>query len=172
MLDIFSRLVQVNCIELDELIAATGVLPRAMEIALDHHVCNSASNAATRMLAGALASSVEGLCLPLLQPQSIELQARLARECTAATTTTVGLRKCHIGALISMANLLRQLEARCPLARCTAYSPSVGRHVLQIFWLSGFFHEFAWTGISDLCSFPAPSCSWTRSPHGTLCGIA
>lgn len=100
--------------ELDELIAATGVLPRAMDIALDHPVCNSASNAATRMLAGALASSVEGLCLPLLQPADGRegLQARLARECSEATQTSIGLRKCHVGAMISMANLLRQLEAR------------------------------------------------------------
>jgi hypothetical protein len=111
-LQLLARLAALGCDELDAVLAAQALLPRAVALLFEHECSSAAHSAAARLLQAALGSAVPQLWLPAFAPgpHGDALQARLAAAGTAAVALSPGRRAPHVGAVLAVANGLRAMQ--------------------------------------------------------------
>ena len=118
-LQLLARFVQLGCAELDALLAARALLPRAVALLFAHEGPSAVHAAVARLIQASLASECIQLWLPAFQAgrHGAPLQTRLAEAGAKAAPVIPGLRPTHIGAVIAIANGLRALQDG-PAAGC------------------------------------------------------
>lgn len=118
-LQLLARFVQLGCAELDALLAARALLPRAVALLFAHEGPSAVHAAVARLIQASLASACIQLWLPAFQAgrHGAPLQTRLAEAGAKAAPVIPGLRPTHIGAVIAIANGLRALQDG-PAAGC------------------------------------------------------
>ena len=151
---LLARFVTLGCAELDALLAAQELLPRAVALMFTHQGPSAVHAAAARLIQAALGSGCTDLWLPAFQagPHGAALQSRLAEAGVEAAPLTPGRRATHVGAVIAIANGLHALQEG-PAAGC---APAL-RAALD--------DDAAW------CAFAAAELAQLNEQQaGTLCG--
>jgi hypothetical protein len=103
--ELTAQLLRAECPAVGAAVAAAGVLPRCVELALDHPTCSPVQCAALRALRSALGPGCGPLEMwrPLVEGG---LPGRVAAVASAAQGVSVGLRPAHTGFAVAVAELL------------------------------------------------------------------